>query len=697
MRPSRSAASPRSPRRFESVALIVAIAVVSVLLPRGSVVSAAGPTSTYYEALRAPVTSAEHAFIAYPPPEGTDDVIIAINLTSTSFRMAGPDGARLDVGTYVDARLNATPGHPMFSTNNCNSASSTFTVHEIAFGSDGAVTKLAFDFDCPGTAAGSMRFESTWPAQAITSSANGVAAPDFGDTLTTETSTRSLTLTSTGTIPTTIAAVDVTGTGAEAWSTQDDGCVGTALAPGESCTVDLIFAPTVGGDHKADLFMQWLPGAAPIRAAYLAGHGIAQTTTTVRVSPDHVNAGLSTSVEMSVDPAPYNATYVMYVDDVRAGVYYASLLYPASGGVSAAVGRHTVRVEFAGTPDFAPSTGTAEFFVVEPTTSTLTLSRDTAYVGQSVTMTANVTGPAAMAEGTLRIVDWTEDPPTVLGSTQVTATHRSLTMTTSSLGAGGHNIVAEYMGTDHYGWSGQSHGLQILGDTGVAVVKATVSPTTFYPYKDSYLDVATISGVTGEVASVSISVYNSGGTRVYAKSLGYKDGAYTTTWSGRNSAGTILASGKYRVVQTFKDKTGHSKAVTAYVNLSAKRLYTYTTYVNKTLAQAAKRTTSTVGWEFILPSASVYKSIVFQVYGRSSLIPGISMGGVDFRVCTRSTTWSTSCVSSWAGMGGTTGWYSKTLSTAYNRSGRYVRGMVTAAGSGVVYKSRIKVVYGILK
>ena len=80
-----------------------------------------------------------------------------------------------------------------------------------------------------------------------------------------------------------------------------------------------------------------------------------------------------------------------------------------------------------------------------------------------------------------------------------------------------------------------------------------------------------------------------------------------------------------------------------------------------------------------------------------TLVPGIDMGGVDFRLCGRSTTWSTSCVASWGGVGGTTAWYSKSLFTTHNRLGRYVRGMVMASGSGVVYKARLKVIYGILK
>jgi len=691
LRWNRLAAASRRGFGRSALASGLNVAILAALLPSGAF--AAEVPSAYYEVLRQPVTSVDASFVSYAPPVGTQQVSVAIG-GGDWFFLDAPDGVQLSVGTYVDAGSSVAPGHPRFDSFACDGPVRSFVVHEVSFNPDRSVATLAVDYDCPGSDQGSLRFHSTWPAQSI-SAPQIIDYIDVGDTLMPQTKMRTLTITSTGTAATMIDGFDVSGSGATAWSTQSDGCSAVVLEPGETCSVDVVFAPTTGGDHPAELDVRWTPASAPIVMAHLSGHATVPTTTTVSVSPDHVLLGQNAQITLSVSPAPLGASYRVYLDDVFVGTYYADDIYPAHLGFQAPLGQHTVRADYSGQTDFAPSTGTTTFYVVEPTATTLGVSRESAYLGQAVTLIANLTGPAAMSEGTFQIRDDTTD--IVLGSTTITATTRSLTVTTSSLALGGHNIVAEYLGTDHYGRSGQSHGVEIDAETGVAIVKTLVSPTTFYPYKDGYLDTATISGVTGEVASVSVNIYNAAGTRVFTKALGNKDGAYSTSWNGRTSSGSQLPVGKYRVVQSFKDTTGHALSVTAYVNLSSKRLYTYTTYLNKTISQAAKHTSSMIGWEFVLPSATVYKSLTFQVYARSSLVPGIDMGGVDFRLCGRSTTWSTSCVASWGGVGGTTAWYSKSLFTTHNRLGRYVRGMVMASGSGVVYKARLKVIYGILK
>ena len=111
-----------------------------------------------------------------------------------------------------------------------------------------------------------------------------------------------------------------------------------------------------------------------------------------------------------------------------------------------------------------------------------------------------------------------------------------------------------------------------------------------------------------------------------------------------------------------------------------------------------RKTTSWFGYQFSLPSATIYKSLVFSIYGRSTTVPGIVIGAVDNRICPiTSTSWDPGCVGSWTGVGFSTAWYSKSLSTTYNRSGLYVRAFAAANGAGGVAKARLRVAYGILR
>ena len=279
----------------------------------------------------------------------------------------------------------------------------------------------------------------------------------------------------------------------------------------------------------------------------------------------------------------------------------------------------------------------------------------------------------------------------------VTATpQNSQPCTINSLPVGTHAYRATYSGNDLVSGSVSDPWTVVVTADTVEATGIGVDRTTFYPYKDGYKDTVSIIGMRNEPISVAITIYGPTGAKVRSTTIARAAGKYVYVWNGRNSSGSLLAAGKYKVIYVLRDAAGTQYTSGIYVTLSRKRIYTYTAYITKTVAQAAKKTASWIGWQFTLPSAAIYKGMWFQAYGRSVLIPGAELGPWDFRGCGLSTTWLTSCVSSWAGMGPTNGWYSKGM-TSWNRSGRYVRGIVRATGSAVVYKARIKVVYGILK
>jgi hypothetical protein len=227
---------------------------------------------------------------------------------------------------------------------------------------------------------------------------------------------------------------------------------------------------------------------------------------------------------------------------------------------------------------------------------------------------------------------------------------------------------------------------------------------------------------------VSAAIYAPTGGKVRTLAAPAAVGAYSIAWNGKNTAGTLLPAGKYRIVQTLTDLWGNHLAVTSYVNLSRKKLYTYT--YSKTLDGAAysavgdagtgsvskakssytggvRITTGLngsagVGYAFTVPAATIYKSITFQALGRGNLQSGTGteVGVQDWTLCTD---WSDSCVDTWAGGPAAYGWAGIKVSGTHHVSSRHVRGYVEVWTYGGVAKwedirdVRAIVVYGILK
>lgn len=295
-----------------------------------------------------------------------------------------------------------------------------------------------------------------------------------------------------------------------------------------------------------------------------------------------------------------------------------------------------------------------------------------------------------------------------------------------SFSLGSHTLHATYDGDATYEGSNGQTVLQILTD----VVEASgvgVSSASLYPYKDGYRDTVAIRGTRNEPASVAIRITSPTGKLVRTFAVAKASGGYSVGWNGTAATGGALAGGKYKVVQTLTDGAGTHLAVTSYVTISTKRLSTSTTYINQLgSAYVAKgsggggsvvRSTSAgtvqliagksgsgyavAGWELVLPSATVYKSITWQVYAKyvqSTSPTGIGMQ--NFSQCARSSNWNDGCFDRWRGIGnsGSAAWYSTSGSVVTNRSGRYVRGIVEGVFmTTTVYKVRIKVTYAILK
>ena len=107
------------------------------------------------------------------------------------------------------------------------------------------------------------------------------------------------------------------------------------------------------------------------------------------------------------------------------------------------------------------------------------------------------------------------------------------------------------------------------------------------------------------------------------------------------------------------------------------------------------------GYSFTIPSATIYKSISFQVYATGPTTSPLSEIGLqNMTWCPDlSGDWFISCFDHWKSWSGKkVAWHSASGSPSANRKGTKVRGVITSShGTVTVTKVRVKVVYQVLR
>jgi hypothetical protein len=279
---------------------------------------------------------------------------------------------------------------------------------------------------------------------------------------------------------------------------------------------------------------------------------------------------------------------------------------------------------------------------------------------------------------------------------------------------GDHLIEAIYAGNGDYSAETVTSTFAVQPDGSVDASGIGLSATSVYPYKDGYKDSVSLIGTRAEATSVTAKVYNSTNHVVRTLSGSTGIGPYSIKWNGRTAGGTWVASGKYRIVQTLKDASGHSLRVTKYINVSHKRLYWYSKTVVKPGYAACCETvdggslsandssyyhgllidgnqygdSAQVGYSFTLVSATKYSNLSFKVLGKSA--PGRGTALVFFN------RYNPSDYGPYKTAGRAYGWYTTTVSpTGYYSSTRHVRGYILAQGSnlGAFDVSKVELVY----
>jgi DNA-binding beta-propeller fold protein YncE len=228
----------------------------------------------------------------------------------------------------------------------------------------------------------------------------------------------------------------------------------------------------------------FMDGATPLGSATLSG-GTAHLVTAVLAVASHpitatyggdtlFSAGTSSTLTQTVDPAVTATTLLSSIDPSAPGqpVTFSSVVTSAGGDPTGQVmfrdgasllgtgsltagiasfttatlstSSHSITAAYAGSGNFAPSTSPALGQTVTTATNkstiTATSSLNPSAPGQSVTLTATVTGTGGTPSGTVTFTDGA----TLLGSVQLAAGAAGLG--TADLGAGSHSIVAVYAG-----------------------------------------------------------------------------------------------------------------------------------------------------------------------------------------------------------------------------------------------------------
>ena len=299
------------------------------------------------------------------------------------------------------------------------------------------------------------------------------------------------------------------------------------------------------------------------------------TTTSLSVSPDGnvvEDSGYVLTATVSPNPGPLDVAFYGYDDENPLG----TARIDAETGVATydtgplSPGTYSFQAVFNSTAVYAAS-GSAVITrtVLRATETSLSLSRSSLVVGQSLSMTATVV--PTPSGGTVAFTATSGTTTIAIGSDDPDSSGHA-TLSTSSLPVGTWTIEAAYSGSDSYASSSDTASVSVLADTTVQVTNVHITYSTFYPVKDDYRDTVSVKGSLQEKATTSVAVHSSTGHVVRRLALSARTGAFSLTWNGRNSNGTLVKEGKYRLALKVTDMHGNTKRFSLYTTVSKMKL-----------------------------------------------------------------------------------------------------------------------------
>ena len=334
----------------------------------------------------------------------------------------------------------------------------------------------------------------------------------------------------------------------------------------------------------------------------------------------------------------------------------------------------------------------APVLAIEPAATTIDMTQDSTPLG-GVPFTATVLlsqvdppGPATGATGDVAV----NEGAATLDTCTLASGTCSVTLT---LAAGDHTLTVSYPGDGAFQAATKDVTWTVAPNT-IDASGVGLNYATFYPYKDGYRDAVTARGTRNEAASVTIKVYSPTNKLLKtAPLIPSAKGAYSWSWNGRKASGTMYPVGKYKITQTLDD--GYmTNTVTKYVNLSAKRLYTYTKTLTKTTRSAPPRAPTASPGSSRCPRPRSTRSWCSP----STRSPHQPAGSdrTTSPICSKGT-WDLGCASPYATIGKSYAWRKVTGSVSRNRSGTYVRLYAEAGPRSALKYGRVIVTYAVLK
>ena len=351
-----------------------------------------------------------------------------------------------------------------------------------------------------------------------------------------------------------------------------------------------------------------------------------------------------------------------------------------------------------------------------------------------VTVSAPHDNSYILGQGTIAFFDGS----TQLGSApaQNVGGVNSATLPASFSALGVHSLHATWSGTADANPSTSDPVSLNVADVGAPGTGFGLGASTFYPIVDGYRDVLAINGTLNEPATVTILIRQASTNALVGQLYLPRGGAggYSVSWNGRRSApptgrhgaptsGAIVPAGTYRITQVVTDGLGVRVSATNTVTVSWQRLYWYTgsktLYGNQytvkgnnggigiTSASSYYRGErlydpgstpgywAALGYQFTLPSATVYSSISFSVLGSGTSSPYIGLQNRQLGTWPAGSPWIINDFSPIVGVTTRYQWSTVVGDPTYNRIGTTVRGMVLAIDwtSGRYDVSQVKLSY----
>jgi sugar lactone lactonase YvrE len=219
------------------------------------------------------------------------------------------------------------------------------------------------------------------------------------------------------------------------------------LASGSSCTLNIVFAPTVVGPRSGTLQITNNTPGSP-QSITVVGNGIQDSTTLALVSslPTSIYGG-SVKFAATITPgvattAPSPTGSVSFADG--ANVLGSSQLNAGAASFSTSAlsaGSHTITAAFSGDSDYSGNSGSFTQLVNKATpTVALAVQPNPIVLGQPAVLTATVNSSAGVPTGTVTITD----NSTSLGNAPVNSS--GVATLTVTLTGGSHALVAVYNG-----------------------------------------------------------------------------------------------------------------------------------------------------------------------------------------------------------------------------------------------------------